>query len=245
MKQNKYDDDVFFGKYRALDRSRGGLEAAGEWHELERMLPDFRARRVLDLGCGFGWHCRYAAEHGAASVIGIDISENMLRAAREKTAARSIQYIRMAIEDFDFPANSFDAVISSLALHYVGSFEPVANAVGRCLARGGKFVFSVEHPVFTAGGPQQWHVDGRGNRLHWPVDRYFEEGARHAVFLGEQVIKYHRTVATYLNGLIRAGFTLTNVVEPAPAEDLLRAVPGMADELRRPGMLLVAARKEQ
>ena len=34
--------------------------------------------RVLDLGCGMGWFCRWAAENGAASVLGIDLSSNML-----------------------------------------------------------------------------------------------------------------------------------------------------------------------
>lgn len=59
-----------------MDRSVKGLAGAGEWKTLERMLPDFHGKRVLDLGCGFGWHCRYAAEHGAASVTGVDISKN-------------------------------------------------------------------------------------------------------------------------------------------------------------------------
>jgi cyclopropane fatty-acyl-phospholipid synthase-like methyltransferase len=49
------------------------------------MLPDLKGKRVLDLGCGFGWHCRYAVEQGAKSVIGIDISERMLNEARKKT----------------------------------------------------------------------------------------------------------------------------------------------------------------
>ena len=29
---------------------------AGEWHVLKTILPDFTGKRVLDLGCGFGWH---------------------------------------------------------------------------------------------------------------------------------------------------------------------------------------------
>lgn len=82
MKQNKYDDNVFFQKYSQMDRSVKGLEGAGEWKTLERLLPDFHDKHVLDLGCGFGWHCRYAAEHGAASVLGVDISAKMIAKAR-------------------------------------------------------------------------------------------------------------------------------------------------------------------
>jgi len=243
MKENKYDDSVFFDKYSGMERSKHGLEAAGEWRELRKMLPDFQGKRVLDLGCGFGWHCRYAAEHGASSVLGVDISQKMLGEARKKTQSERIQYVRTAAEEIDFPADSFDVVICSLVLHYVSSFEAILERIKKCLAAGGDFVFSVEHPVFTAYGSQDWHYDGQGNRLHWPVDRYFAEGARNAVFLGEPVVKYHKTLTTYLNGLIRAEFEITGIVEPMPEGKMLRTVPGMPDELRRPMMLLVSAKK--
>jgi SAM-dependent methyltransferase len=245
MKQNKYDDAIFFGKYKDMGRSQGGLEAAGEWHELRKMLPELAGKRVLDLGCGFGWHCRYAIENGAESAVGIDISENMLREAERRNSSKRIQYIRMAIEDIDFPADSFGVVISSLTLHYVESFSSILGKIDRCLVGGGHFVFSVEHPIFTAYGNQDWHCDQSGTRLHWPVDRYFTEGIRQAVFLGEEVTKYHRTLTTYLNSLIATGFELTGVVEPKPAEHLLGTDPEMLDELRRPMMLLVSARKRR
>ncbi len=244
VKQNKYDDDVFFNKYSNMNRSKNGLEGAGEWHELKKMMPNFKDKRVLDLGCGFGWHCRYAVENGARSVIGIDISQKMLSEAKSKTKYGNIEYICMPIEDIDFPEESFDVVISSLALHYVKSFEDVLVRVYKCLSKGGDFVFSVEHPIFTAQGPQDWYYDGKGNILHWPVDHYFTEGIRNAKFLGEEVIKYHRTLTTYLNSLIKLGFEITGVVEPKPAENMLNTVPGMLDELRRPMMLLVSARKK-
>ena len=87
MKEDRYDDPAFFAKYSQMPRSRYGLEAAGEWETLRMLLPDFAGRRVLDLGCGYGWHCIYALEHGAAAVTGVDISEKMLAVAREKTGS--------------------------------------------------------------------------------------------------------------------------------------------------------------
>ena len=77
MKENKYDDPLFFEKYRQMERSQKGLDGAGEWNTLKKMLPDFEGKTVLDLGCGYGWHCEYAAQHGAVKVIGVDISEKM------------------------------------------------------------------------------------------------------------------------------------------------------------------------
>ncbi|WP_347254537.1 class I SAM-dependent methyltransferase [Leminorella grimontii] len=243
MKENIYDSERFFEKYRRFPRSVQGLAAAGEWHELEKMLPDFAGKRVLDLGCGFGWHCIYAAERGAASVLGTDISANMLSVAREKTSFSNVEYRQIAIEDVNLTAHSVDVVISSLALHYVEDFESVCQRVYEGLAPGGTFVFSVEHPAFTAYGTQDWYFDKEGNRLHWPVDRYFTQGWRKAVFLGEEVPKHHKTLTTYINGLLKSGFRLTSLVEPQPAPHLLEAVPEMADELRRPMMLLAAAVK--
>lgn len=241
MRENKYDNEQFFAQYSRMERSTQGLAGAGEWHALRRMLPDFRGKRVLDLGCGFGWHCRYAAEQGAAQVIGTDISERMLSRAREINSAPAIEYRRMAIEDLDFPAGAFDIVLSSLAFHYVESFAMIAEKVAGCLTPGGSFVFSVEHPIFTAQGAQAWHLDAAGNPSHWPVDRYFEEGARQAVFLGETVTKYHRTLATYLQTLLQSGFTLTHFTEPTPDPGLLAAHPEYADELRRPMFAIFAA----
>ncbi len=240
---NPYDDERFFEKYSRMPRSVEGLCGAGEWHALRRLLPALTGARVLDLGCGFGWHCRYAAEHGAASVLGIDLSEKMLERARQMTQDSCVAYRRCAIESYDYPADTFDLVLSSLALHYVRPLEEVCRRVCRTLRPGGRFVFSVEHPVFTAQGPQDWVYDAQGRRLYWPVDRYFEEGARRAVFLGETMTKYHRTLTTYVRSLQTAGLTLTALVEPEPDPALLDRVPELHDELRRPMMLLCAAQK--
>ena len=243
-RENPYDDPAFFIKYAQMDRSRQGLPAAGEWHVLEPLLPPFGGQRVLDLGCGYGWHCRYAADHGAAQVIGTDISRRMLQTAQERNAAPVIEYRCAAMEDLIFPDSSFDVVLSSLALHYVCDFAALAERISRWLRPGGTFLFSVEHPVFTAHGSQEWVYDDQGQILHFPVDRYYSEGSREAVFLGEKVTKYHRTLTTYLETLLRCGFTLRHVVEPQPAADMLD-IPGMRDELRRPMMLIVSAVRER
>ena len=70
------------------------------------------------------------------------------------------------------------------------------------------------------------------------------EGRRDAVFLGERVVKYHRTLTSYLDTLLQSGFTLRRLVEPKPPEELMD-LPGMRDELRRPMMLLVRVRAEK
>ncbi|WNQ14279.1 class I SAM-dependent methyltransferase [Paenibacillus aurantius] len=244
MKQNKYDDENFYSAYEKMPRSVRGLEAAGEWPVFQSLLPDFRNKSVLDLGCGFGWHCRYARERQASSVVGVDISERMLQKARERTDDPAISYIHKPIEDIHFPEGQFDIVISSLAFHYLESFDLICNKVYHYLKANGVFIFSVEHPVFTSRAEQDWYYDNQGNRLHWPVDNYQEEGIRETSFLTENVIKYHRTLSTYLNGLLNAGFHIKAVKEPIPSEEMLQSIPGMKDELRRPMFLIISAEKQ-
>ncbi|RED40820.1 bifunctional 2-polyprenyl-6-hydroxyphenol methylase/3-demethylubiquinol 3-O-methyltransferase UbiG [Paenibacillus sp. VMFN-D1] len=243
MKQNKYDDSAFFAAYKEMPRSIGGLGAAGEWHEFKALLPDLQGKSVLDLGCGFGWHCRYAREQHAAAVVGVDISANMLESAREQSDDPAITYLQAPIEDIDFPDDHFDVVLSSLAFHYVQSFDAVCQKVHSCLKQGGTFVFSVEHPIFTSRPEQEWILDDQGSPLYWPVDHYQDEGVRNTAFLTDHVIKYHRTLSTYINDLIRTGFAITAVREPLPDPKLMHH-PGMKDETRRPMFLILSAEKK-
>lgn len=243
MKQNKYDDPGFFTKYSEMPRSIGGLDAAGEWTAFRDLLPELRDKKILDLGCGFGWHCRYARERRARSVVGIDISENMLERARAMTDDPQIEYRRLPIEDIDFAEGEFDVVISSLAFHYVEDVDIIFRKVHRCLANEGVFVLSVEHPIYTALAAQDWCYGPQGEKLHWPVDRYHEEGPRQARFLDNDVVKYHRTVATYMNALMEAGFVISKLSELQPTQDMLDKHSAWREEVRRPMFLLIKAVK--
>jgi len=80
-----YDNEEFFERYSWLGRSVEGLDGAPEWPALCALLPDLRGLKVLDLGCGFGWFCRWARQKGAAHVLGIDVSERMLARSRATT----------------------------------------------------------------------------------------------------------------------------------------------------------------
>lgn len=240
MTQNIYDDDAFFAGYSRLPRSVEGLDGAPEWPALRALLPDPCGLRVLDLGCGFGWFCRWVREHGAARVLGIDVSENMLARARAMTRDAAITYAKADMEQLDLAGESFDLVYSSLALHYVEHLDDLLARVSRSLAAGGRLVFSVEHPIFTAPAHPGWTTDAAGRRT-WPVDGYLDEGPRTTDWLAKGVIKQHRTLATYLNMLLRHGFILTQLQEWGPTPAQIAHQPNLADERQRPPFLLVAA----
>jgi SAM-dependent methyltransferase len=239
---NIYDDAQFFNEYAKMSRSRQGLSGAGEWRQFKAMFPDLSGKSVLDLGCGYGWHCKYAVECGAKQVLGIDLSEKMIREAGEKNADPRIAYRVCGLEEYDYPADSFDCVVSNLVLHYLPDIDAIFRKVFRTLKAGGVFLLNIEHPMFTAGVNQDWVYDPDGKPRHWPVDDYFYPGERVTHFLGQRVAKQHHTLTQLLMGLIHEGFRLEAVEEAMPDADMMD-IPGMADEMRRPMMLLVKSLK--
>lgn len=240
MAQNIYDQDDFFCGYSQLRRSQEGLEGAPEWASLRAMLPDLAAKRVLDLGCGFGWFCRWAREQGAAEVTGIDVSDRMLTRARETTSDPAITYAQGDMETLTLPQGKFDLVYSSLALHYIEDVQRLCAEIRASLADGGAFVFSTEHPLFMASSQPQWQE--KDGRKIWPLDSYLKEGERRTDWLAKGVVKYHRALGTTLNALISAGFTLTHVEEWGPTDAQIATNPTLADERERPTFLLISAR---
>jgi SAM-dependent methyltransferase len=242
MTQNIYDNDDFFQGYSRLARSVGGLDAAAEWPALRALLPRLESLRVVDLGCGFGWFCRWAREQGAASVLGVDVSEKMLARASAATSDPAIAYRRADMERLELPPASFGLAYSSLALHYVERLDRLMSVVHSSLVPGGSLVFSVEHPIFTAPSAPGWSTNAAGRKT-WPIDGYLEEGPRSTDWLAKGVIKQHRTLATYVNMLLRIGFVITHIEEWGPTQEQIAAKPAWADELQRPPFLLIAARR--
>jgi ubiquinone/menaquinone biosynthesis C-methylase UbiE len=241
MPQNIYDDPEFFAGYSQLPRSREGLAGAPEWPVLRSMLPSLEGLWVLDLGCGFGAFARWAQARGAAGVIGVDRSQNMLARARAQTHGSRVAYILADIEHLGLAEAAFDLIYSSLVLHYIADFEAASGSLRRLLAPGGRLVFSVEHPLYTAPRHPGWQHHPEGSKV-WPVDAYLLEGRRETHWITPGVVKYHRSVASYVNSLLRQGFQLTRFEEWGPNSEQIAEHPEWADEVHRPPFLLVAAR---
>jgi SAM-dependent methyltransferase len=198
---------------------------------------------ILDLGSGFGEFCRFARERGAASVTGVEISTRMLAEAKNQTGDSGITYLNAAIEDHPIGGNAFDLIVSRLTLHYIKDYRGVVLAAFRGLREGGSFVFSVEHPICTAL-LKGWQEDAARNKLFWPVDDYQKEGERTHHWFVDGVVKYHRTVETYVNTLLAAGFRLTRLLEPRAGAAIPADRPDLAGAARRPPLLVIAARKQ-
>jgi len=240
MRHSIYDDPAFFEGYSRLRRAAEGLTQAPEWPSLSALLPDFAGLRVVDLGCGFGWFCRYAAEQAAAEVLGLDLSERMLERARAATTDPAVTYRQADLDALTLPPAGFGLAFSSLVLHYLVDLDGLFATVRQALVPGGRLVFSMEHPIFTAPTVPRWLVDTTGHTI-WPVDAYALEGPRTVEWLGARVTKHHRTLGTILNSLIHAGFVVRHVEDWAPSATEVAADAALAVEWDRPMFLLVAA----
>jgi len=131
----------------------------------------------------------------------------MLARAIAATGDPAMTYTRADMESLELPPASFDLAYSSLALHYVEELDRLISVVYRSLAEGGNFVFSVEHPIFTAPSEPRWSTNSAGRKI-WPVDSYLEEDPRRTDWLAKGVVKQHRTLGSYLNMLIPEGFLM-------------------------------------
>ncbi|MBM3598251.1 MAG: class I SAM-dependent methyltransferase [Alphaproteobacteria bacterium] len=242
MAQNVYDRAEFFARYSELPRSVGGLACAPEWPAVRALLPDMRGSHVVDLGCGFGWFARWAREQGAARILGLDLSRNMIDRAKADTSDANIEYRIADLERLDLPAAAFDFAYSSLALHYIEDFEPLVTSLHRALVPSSHFIFTIEHPIYMTPMHPGWAADADG-RMTWPVNRYAIEGPRVTDWLGKGVVKQHRMMGTTLNTLIGAGFAIRHVEEWSPTIDQIQANGDLAQELERPMILIVAAQR--
>lgn len=243
-KQNIYDNQTFFDGYKALRYKANNANLVFEIPALLSLLPDMRGKKVLDLGCGFGDHCKLFVEMGAEKVVGLDISQKMIEVAKIENSSPKIDYVILPMEDVNDIGQTFDLVVSSLALHYVEDFETLIKDSYNLLEEGGSFVFSQEHPLASSHSTgQRWTIDKEGKKVYANISNYGIEGERTVGWFVEDVKKYHRTFSTILNTLTEVGFKIEKIVEPMPDDDTLKRHPEYYDLLHKPDFLLVKVKK--
>ncbi|MCV3440673.1 class I SAM-dependent methyltransferase [Campylobacter lari] len=248
------DNNIFFDKYALMLRSKVGLDGAGEWEDFKTCLPSLKDNVILDLGCGYGWHSIYALENGVKKVFAIDLSLKMLDKAKIKISKykNKISFYRGSCEEIDKIINlqniKFDIVISSLVFHYIKDYEKLIFNISKLLNKNGSLVFSVEHPVFTANISQDFIYENNGDIQYFPVKNYFYENKNKYNFLGEEVVKYHRILTSYISSLLQNNFKITNIIEPKPSNKIINLFPEFKNKFKkewhRPMMLIISCMKE-
>ena len=242
--QNIFDNEIFFEGYKQLREKEGNANELFEIPALLSMMPDLSGKKVLDLGCGFGEHCKMFLDNGAKNVVGIDISKKMLEVAKKTNSDPKIEYINMPIEDIDKLNETFDVVVSSLAFHYVEKFDHVVKTIYNLLDENGVFIFSQEHPLVTChSGGNRWTKDENGEKIHMNLSNYGVEGERTSKWFVDNIKIYHRTFSNIVNTLVKAGFSIQQMTEPLPTSELLERYPEQKDLFHKPDFLIIKVKK--
>lgn len=166
----------------------------------------------------------------------------MLERAVAETSSETVDYRRVDLDEIELAENSCDVVFSSLTLHYVRHLDRLLATIATAITSDGALVFSVEHPIYSAPTTQRFETSASGDRI-WPLDNYLVEGERVTSWFVDGVVKEHRTIATYVNAVIDAGFAIDRIVEWGPTPEEAEARPELMDDRHRPWFLLLRASK--
>lgn len=211
-----YDDDAIFKTYMERRKRENNPNDTVEKPIILELAGELTNQRILDLGCGDATFGREALTKGCKSYLGIEGSSNMVNSARQVLDGTTGKVVHAKVENWEYPAQAFDLVISRLVLHYIKDVGSVFRQVHQALTNNGRFVFSIEHPVITSCD-RGWQ--GNGPHQDWLVDDYFDTGERITSWMGGQVIKYHRTVENYFIDLQLAGFIIEDLREGEPQRE--------------------------
>ncbi|MCP9619658.1 class I SAM-dependent methyltransferase [Nocardia otitidiscaviarum] len=180
----------------------------GDW----RLLGDITGKRVLEIGCGSAPCSRWLAAHGAHPV-GLDLSRGMLERGLAAMAAGGprVPLVQAGAEELPFADASFDIACSAFgAVPFVADSARVMREVARVLRPGGRWVFSVNHPM-------RWiFPDDPGPEGLRAAIPYFDRTPYVEVDTdGEPTyVEHHRTMGDRVREIVAAGLTLLDVIEP-------------------------------
>jgi cyclopropane-fatty-acyl-phospholipid synthase len=104
---------------------------------------------ILELGCGWGSFAKYAAEKYGSRVVGVNISREQVRLARELCRGLPVEFL---LQDYRTVDGEYDAVISIGILEHVGykNYRTYMEVVNRCLKDDGlAFIHTIGSNIST------------------------------------------------------------------------------------------------
>lgn len=136
------------------------------------LLPEVRNKVALDLACGSGRYVNLLRARGAANVIGLDLSREMLAAA----SSPQKKLLQGDLCALPLASAAFDLVVCGLAVGHVENLHSVIAEAGRVLKAGGEFLYSDFHPFGALAGWRRTFHAGDGKEYavrhftHWYED---------------------------------------------------------------------------
>jgi SAM-dependent methyltransferase len=208
-------------------RIRGSGHELLEKPAIYGLLPNVEGKRVLCVGCGFGEECARISALGAAHVVGIDLSPGNIQQA--KSTFPALEFHPMDMEQISFEPASFDIIFSSLALHYVPSWNATLTGMRRALAPDGSIVLSTHHPAAWSALKDEdsatkrqilgFEVDKASGKVAFFGD-YLQERPITAKFGGAfEASFYHKSFSGMLKEFRDSGLSVVDCTEPSPVPD--------------------------
>lgn len=226
--------------------SRAGYDVYRDWLNTPAflaMLPDVNGLNGLDIGCGEGSNTRTVAQRGA-TMTGIDIAETFIRHAqeREQTEPLGIDFRVASAVELPFEDATFDFATAFMSLMDIPETERALKEARRVIKPGGFLQFSISHPCFDT--PHRRNLrNANGKTYAVEVGDYFRplNGAISQWIFGSAPIeitrdlpkfnvpRFNRTLSSWLNLVLDAGFTLERIEEPTVSDELATQRPDLQD----------------
>ncbi|WP_030234789.1 class I SAM-dependent methyltransferase [Streptomyces sp. NRRL S-350] len=151
----------------------------GEVPSLLGMVGDVSGRSVLDLACGTGFYSRELKRRGATDVLGVDISVEMVAAAREfeQRDPLGVRYEVGDVAELRPLERRFDIALGVQCLNYAedtAAMERMCRSVHRSLVPGGEFFLLAQNPDYRFDCPS---LEAYGFRCE-PTGEEVETGPR-------------------------------------------------------------------
>lgn len=134
------------------------LTRYGEVPGFLALVGDVTGRSVLDLASGTGFYSREFKRRGASRVLGVDISSEMVGAARamEGKEPLGVEYEVGDVAELPVYEERFDLAVAVQCFNYaddVATIERMCRNIHRSLADGAEFFAFVQHPDYRFDGP--------------------------------------------------------------------------------------------
>ena len=191
---------------------KDALPSYGPYAQTEEELmlfEDIKQKKVLDIGFGSGHSLAYMSSRGASELWGIDLSESQKKAAEELLRDLNPRLFCAPMElDIGLPKQYFDYVYSIYAIGWTTNLSVTFSLIYSYLKTGGSFIFSWDHPLYA-------HLNSENGTFYLKGSYQNEDIVVMENFKGERtdMVIHRRKMSTYINDLIKAGFTIDAVIE--------------------------------
>lgn len=199
------------------------------------LLPDLEGKSAISIGCGSGEDAHYLAGQGADRIVGVDISDGLIRVAKDSYP--ECQFQVMDMEKLAFADNSFDFAYSSLALHYLEDWTVALSETYRVLRPGSNYLFSCGHPLYSSLETTQDDDELKVHELSRTKDKKLDTVSIIGDYLTRRSMTFngwttwHKPIGEISAEIVKAGFVIAGIHEPQPLPQMKEVSPKDYDTL--------------